>query len=46
VSIADLIAGWDYCGTNRRCILFDARLLFDAPKGILVVGCILELANI
>jgi hypothetical protein len=45
--IADLIAGWDHYGTNRRHTLLDTRLLFDAPPmGILVAGCILELARI
>jgi hypothetical protein len=30
--VADLIAGWSHCDTNRRCIILDARLLFDAPS--------------
>jgi hypothetical protein len=40
-----------HCDTNRRRALLDARLLFDAPltpppMGVLVAGCILELARI
>jgi hypothetical protein len=44
--VADLIADWSHCGTNRRHALLDTRVLFDAPMGVLVAGCILELARI
>jgi hypothetical protein len=45
-SIADLIASWGHCGTNRRHTLLDTHVLFDVPIGILIAGCILELARI
>jgi hypothetical protein len=32
VYITNLITGWSHCDTNRRHTLFDARLLFDAPR--------------
>jgi hypothetical protein len=44
--IVDLSTGWGHYGTNKRHTLLDARLLFHAPIGILVAGCILELARI
>jgi hypothetical protein len=46
LSVADLIARWGHCGTNRRRTLLDACLLFDAPMGILAAGCILKLGMI
>jgi hypothetical protein len=46
VYITGLIVGWGHCGSNRRHASNWVRLLFDAPMGILVLGCILELAKI
>jgi hypothetical protein len=30
-SFTDWIAGWVHCSTNRRHVILDVRLLFDAP---------------
>jgi hypothetical protein len=44
--VTDLIIVWGHCGTNRRHTLLDACLLIDLLMGILIAGCIMELAKI
>jgi hypothetical protein len=40
--VTDLIAGWGHCDINMRSTILEARLLCDAPLGILIADYILS----